>query len=273
MNMSLAGMRCNLEQSRKAAWEREKEARDREHELERVMREQSRKIDQIQLELTHAQDTMEVGQTTSAIYRDIMEVKQRRLEAAEALQRDEIYSLRLALQEAQAQAQAQEPVQAPEVPENHEPVLDVAPEIDLFAHENLDGFDMEVEDNMGGFPLAPNQFAWANANADGFDPEGHGPLNEEEEDSDEEEEEDPSEVEGNSGIDEAPASILSSSIAASQQNFIEEIEDNEVDQPLPPLGIVPPGRTLMTVNQDVLQAAMARLGISTVELGIYPYGG
>jgi hypothetical protein len=37
--------------------------------------------------------------------------------------------------------------------------------------------------------------------------------------------------------------------------------------------MIPPWRTLMTVNQDVLQAAMARLGVNTIELGIYPYGG
>ena len=41
-----------------------------------------------------------------------------------------------------------------------------APEIDLFAYENLGGFDMKVEENWGGVQMAPNMFAWANANAD-----------------------------------------------------------------------------------------------------------
>lgn len=51
-----------------------------------------------------------------------------------------------------------------------------APEIDFHAYENLDGFDMEMEKNLGGVQMEPNQFAWANANADGVDPEGHGPV-------------------------------------------------------------------------------------------------
>jgi hypothetical protein len=67
-----------------------------------------------------------------------------------------------------------------------------APEIDFYAHENLDGFDMEVEENLGGVQMAPNMFAWANANADGFDLEGHGPPDEDiEVVSDSEEEEEP----------------------------------------------------------------------------------
>jgi len=77
-----------------------------------------------------------------------------------------------------------------------------APEIDLFAYENLGGFDMEVEENWGGVQMAPNMFAWANANADGFDPEGHGPPDEDiEVVSDTEEEEEPSKAEGSSGMD------------------------------------------------------------------------
>ena len=40
-----------------------------------------------------------------------------------------------------------------------------APEIDLYAYENLGGFNMEVEENLGGVQMSPNMFAWANANA------------------------------------------------------------------------------------------------------------
>jgi predicted RNase H-like nuclease (RuvC/YqgF family) len=92
-NMKVAGMRFNLEQERKATREHEEEFQKREYEMERVMREQSRKIDQIEAELKHARDTMEVGQTTSAIYRDTVEANQRRLEVEGAVQRNKIYSL------------------------------------------------------------------------------------------------------------------------------------------------------------------------------------
>ena len=76
------------------------------------------------------------------------------------------------------------------------------PEIDLYAYENLGGFNMEVEENLGGVQMSPNMFAWANANADGFDPKGHGPPDEDiEVVSDTEEEEEPSKAEGSSGMD------------------------------------------------------------------------
>ena len=78
----------------------------------------------------------------------------------------------------------------------------LALEIDLYAHENRGSFDMEVEEKLGGVHMAPNMFAWANANADGFDPKGHGPPDEDiEVVSDTEEEEEPSKAEGSSGMD------------------------------------------------------------------------
>jgi hypothetical protein len=261
--------------------------------MERVMREQSRKIDQIGAELKHARDTMEVGQTTSAIYRDTVEANQRRLEVEGAFQRNEIYSLRLALQEMQAQVQGHDspPVyEAPAAPVHVEPenaeamepeiAAPAPPEIDLFAHEDLNGFDFEMEDHLGGVQILPNMFAWANANADGFDPDGHGPPPDDDVEivSNSESEGEPSKVEGSSGIDDVPAPSPSTLSAASQHNYDEMIEENSVDQPPPAevannVPMIPPGRTLMTVNQDVLQAAMARLGVNTIELGIYPYGG
>ena len=63
-------MRFQLEQNTKSAWEREEEVRKREHDMESAMREQSRKIDQIEAELKHAQEINDVSQITSAIYRD-----------------------------------------------------------------------------------------------------------------------------------------------------------------------------------------------------------
>jgi len=68
--MARSGMKFQLEKSRKAAWEREEEVRKREHDMESAMREQSRKIDQIEAELKHAQEINDVSQITSAIYRD-----------------------------------------------------------------------------------------------------------------------------------------------------------------------------------------------------------
>ena len=58
--MAESGMRFQLEQSTKSAWEREEEARRWEHDMEMLMREQSRRIDQIEVELKHAQDINEV---------------------------------------------------------------------------------------------------------------------------------------------------------------------------------------------------------------------
>ena len=156
-----------------------------------------------------------------------------------------------------------------------------APEIDLFAYENLGGFDMKVEENWGGVQMAPNMFAWANANADGFDPEGHGPSNKDiEVVSDIEDEEEPAEVVGSSGGTDS-LSTLSSLAYAADQPHMEMSDENSVDLPPPPeVGsgtpagpVVPPGQVLMTVNQDMLQAAMAQLGTNTAELNIYPYGG
>ena len=49
-----------MEQSRKSAWEHEEEARRWEHDKKMVTREQSRRIDQIEVELKHAQDINEV---------------------------------------------------------------------------------------------------------------------------------------------------------------------------------------------------------------------
>jgi len=156
----------------------------------------------------------------------------------------------------------------------------LALEIDLYAHENLGSFDMEVEEKLGGVQMTPNMFAWANANADGFDPEGYGPPDEDiEVVTDSEEEEEPSEVEESSSMD--SLSTLSSSASVSGQPHIEMVDENSVAQPPPPeVGnaapaglVVPPRQVLMMVNQDMLQAAMAWLGINTAKLGIYPCGG
>ena len=65
--------------------------------MKMVTREQSRRIDQIELELKHAQDISNVNQTTSAIYRDTVEAKVNRLETERVVHMDEILSLRLAM--------------------------------------------------------------------------------------------------------------------------------------------------------------------------------
>ena len=65
--------------------------------MEMLMREQSRRIDQIEVELKHAQDISNVSQTTSAIYRDTVEAKVNRLETERVVHMDEILSLRLAM--------------------------------------------------------------------------------------------------------------------------------------------------------------------------------
>ncbi|KAG2650547.1 hypothetical protein PVAP13_1NG205119, partial [Panicum virgatum] len=226
--MARSGMKFQLEKSRKAAWEHEEEVRKREYDMESAMREQSRKIDQIEAELKHAQ---EINDTDRVVHMD------------------EIFSLRLAMEEMQAHMQGQvggnppppPPVeQAPPLAENPpptgmDPELDapLAPEIDLYAHENLGGFDMEAEENLGGVELAPNVFAWANAKADGFDPEGLGPPDEDVEIvSDSEEESEPSEVEGSSGMD--SLSISSFSASAAGQPHMEVVDENSVDQLPPP---------------------------------------
>ena len=90
-------MRFQLEQSTKSAWEREEEARRWEHDMKIVTREQSRRIDQIELELKHAQDISNVSQTTSTIYRDTVEAKVNCLETERVVHMDEILSLRLAM--------------------------------------------------------------------------------------------------------------------------------------------------------------------------------
>ena len=65
--------------------------------MKMVTREQSRRIDQIELELKHAQDISNVSQTTSAIYRDTVEAKVNRLETERVVHMDEILSLRLTM--------------------------------------------------------------------------------------------------------------------------------------------------------------------------------
>ncbi|XP_004974582.1 uncharacterized protein LOC101759931 [Setaria italica] len=149
--------------------------------------------------------------------------------------------------------------------------LPAAPEVDLYAHENLEGFDIEMEDNLGEAQMEDHQFAWANANVDGFDPQGHGPVGQwEEAEHDgegEEEEEELEEIEGSSCVS---TSSSSSSSSSSSDQGSESGSENSVNQPPP---VVPPGQTLMIVDQDILQAVMARMGINAAELGIYPYGG
>ena len=61
--------------------------------MEMLMREQSRRIDQIEVELKHAQDISNVSQTTSAIYRDMVEAKVNRLETERVVHMDEILAL------------------------------------------------------------------------------------------------------------------------------------------------------------------------------------
>jgi hypothetical protein len=55
--------------------------------------------------LKHAQDINDVSQTTLGIYRDIVEAKVNRLETERVVHMDEIFSLRLAMQEMQAHMQ------------------------------------------------------------------------------------------------------------------------------------------------------------------------
>ena len=95
-------MRFQLKQNRKAAWELEEEARRWEHDMKRATREQLRKIDQIKVELKHVQDIDDVIQTTSAIYWDTVEAKINRLETERVVYMDEIFSLRLVMEEMQA---------------------------------------------------------------------------------------------------------------------------------------------------------------------------
>ena len=99
---------------------------------------------------------------------------------------------------------------------------------------------MEVEENWGGVQMAPNMFAWANANADGFDSEGHGPPDEDiEVVSDSEDEEEPAEVEGNSGTD--SLSTLSSLASTAGQPHMEMNDENSVDlRPPPEVGSAAP---------------------------------
>ena len=61
--------------------------------MKMVTREQSRRIDQIEVELKHAQDINNVSQTTSAIYRDTVEAKVNRLETERVVHMDEILAL------------------------------------------------------------------------------------------------------------------------------------------------------------------------------------
>ena len=70
--------------------------------MEMLMREQSRRIDQIEVELKHAQDINYVSQTTSAIYRDTVKAKVNHLETQRLVHMDKIFSLQLAMQEMQA---------------------------------------------------------------------------------------------------------------------------------------------------------------------------
>lgn len=100
-------MRFQLKQNRKAAWELEEEARRWEHDMKRATREQLRKIDQIKVELKHVQDIDDVIQTTSAIYWDTVEAKINRLETERVVYMDEIFSLRLVMEEMQAHMQEQ----------------------------------------------------------------------------------------------------------------------------------------------------------------------
>lgn len=81
----------------------------------------------------------------------------------------------------------------------------------------------------------------------------------------EEEEEEPEEIEGNSGV----STSSSYSSYTSSDPGLESGSENSVNQPPP---VAPPRQTLKTVDQDILQAAMVRLGINAAELGIYPYG-
>src|SRR5688572_20628458 len=111
-----------------------------------------------------------------------------------------------------------------------------APEIDMYAHENLEGFDIDMEDNLGEAPMENHHFAWANANADGLDPQGYGPMQQwgEVEQEGEEEEEDPEEMEGNSGV----STSASYTSYTSSDPGPESESENSVNQapPVAPLG-------------------------------------
>ncbi|XP_004959451.1 proline-, glutamic acid- and leucine-rich protein 1-like [Setaria italica] len=214
--MELMGARYDKEMYKKAAMARE-------HDMEKAMREQSRRIEDYEEKLRVIQGFIEASRSMADRAREEAESNVHRLEAERFQQLDKILSLRLALEEMQAQAPAQNIVNVPPPPPPEEPqppnpeeadqlvpVIEVEedpvppadPEIDLYAHENLEGFDVDIEDDQGEVPARNQQFAWANANADGLDPQGYGPIQQwgEEEPEGEEEEEDPEEMEGNSGI-------------------------------------------------------------------------
>ncbi|XP_022683412.1 uncharacterized protein LOC101775987 isoform X6 [Setaria italica] len=277
--MEAMGARYDKEMYKKAAMARE-------HEMEKAMREQSRRIEDYEEKLRALQGFIEASRSMADRAREEAESNVHRLEAERFQQLDEILSLRLALEEMQAQAPAQNMINVPPPPPPEEPqpqnpeeadqlvpVLEMEedpvppaePEIDLYAHENLEGFDVDMEDDQGEVPAGHQQFAWANANADGLDPQGYGPMQQwGEEEQEGEEEEEPEEMEGNSGISTSDTSRTWSDYGP------ESGSENSVNQAPP---VAPPGQTLMTVDQDVLQEAMARLGLNAEELGIFPYDG
>jgi hypothetical protein len=102
-----------------------------------------------------------------------VEANVQRLEAERVVQQDEILSLRLALEELEElQAQVQAPVAGKAPPPPPEEEIDIvgldpvaeeavpfAPEVDPFVPEHLEGFDIQMEDNLGGIHVE-HFFEW-----------------------------------------------------------------------------------------------------------------
>src|SRR5688572_6796380 len=98
--MEVMGARYDKEMYKKAAMARE-------HEMEKAMREQSRRIEDYEEKLRAMQGFIEASRSMADRAREEAESNVHRLEAERFQQLDEILSLRLALEEIQAQAPAQ----------------------------------------------------------------------------------------------------------------------------------------------------------------------
>lgn len=93
-----------------------KAALDREHDMGRIMREQSKRIDEYEEKQRTMKEYMDASRNTSERAREAAESNVNRLEAERFQQLDEILSLLLALEEMQAQVPAQNMVNVPPPP-------------------------------------------------------------------------------------------------------------------------------------------------------------
>nr|CAB3503749.1 unnamed protein product [Digitaria exilis] len=245
--MKMLGIKSGLEEAQQAML-------DREHEMERSMRDMARRMDEKDAEIQHLQ---EVGAESAAARTEAMGVHTQEMQARVSMLQDEIVALRTALEQYEhLVAAADHHVEAPPAPAQDQPPaqegageeVDIvgmdpalaappAPEDAQFADEVLEGFEgfeFEVEEHNEALPEDPNAFAWANANVDGFDPEGHGPLEFHpvvvDEDSDEE---DPSEIQGESGMTTVTSSSSSSTSSSASSAVRSDGSENSVNQPAP----------------------------------------